>query len=33
VQEEALGMSAGHHETRAVMEQFLDQFEGPPRPR
>jgi AcrR family transcriptional regulator len=33
VQEEALGMTAGHDETRAVVEHFLDQFEGPPRSR
>jgi AcrR family transcriptional regulator len=32
VQEEALGMTAGHQETRAVMEHFLDRFEGPPDP-
>jgi TetR/AcrR family transcriptional regulator len=33
VQEEALGMTAGHEETRAVMEHFLDRFEGPPGDR
>jgi AcrR family transcriptional regulator len=33
VQEEALGMTAGHEETRAVMEHFLDRFEGPPGAR
>jgi AcrR family transcriptional regulator len=33
VQEEALGMTAGHEETRAVMEHFLDRFEGPPAGR
>ena len=33
VQEEALGMTAGHEETRAVMEYLLDRFEGPPGAR
>jgi AcrR family transcriptional regulator len=33
VQEEALGMTVGHEETRAVMEHFLDRFEGPPGAR
>jgi len=33
VQEEALGMTTGNEETRAVMEHFLDQLEGPPDTR